>query len=244
LRDDQFAAAPHRPPRGRLMARERDVLQDTRGGTGPTARKASDPSTWRTDLRDRSRALPSGARTTHRRIPGFWGKEYLDPTQDRVRGRRVSRPSLVRTCPHNVARRRSGVAKRPTVHDISLRDRPDVRPLGHAALAFIMDGTRRLTTPLTGDVPLQHLMRPVHSAGKRRPSHLAGGVPDYSRWPTVRLCHGMRRVHHDSRVTEDAAARYQYYTCYGYYGARRLHRHGEQQFHPSICPWVHTPLEL
>jgi hypothetical protein len=43
LRGDQFAAAPHRPPRGRHVARERDVLQDTRGGFGPTTRKASGP---------------------------------------------------------------------------------------------------------------------------------------------------------------------------------------------------------
>jgi hypothetical protein len=126
LRGDQFATAPHRPPRGRHVARERDVLQDTRGGSGPTARKVSGPRTWRTDLRDGSRTFLSGVRTTHRRILGFWGKEYPDPAQEGVRGRHVSRPSLVRTCPHNVARRRSGAAKRPTVRDVSLRDRPDV----------------------------------------------------------------------------------------------------------------------
>jgi hypothetical protein len=152
----------------------------------------------------------------------------------------VSRPSLVRTCPHNVARRRSGAAKRPTVRDVSLRDGPDVRPLGHAALAFIVEKTRRLTTPLTGDVPLRHLMRPVHSTGRRCPSHLAGGVSDYSRWPTVHLCHGIHRIHHDSHVTEGVAARYQYCTHYRYYGARRLHGQGKQQFHPSICPLAHV----
>jgi hypothetical protein len=114
------------------------------------------------------------------------------------------------------------------MRDVSLRDGPDVRPLGHAALAFIVEKTRRLTTPLTGDVPLQHLMRPVHSTGRRRPSHLAGGVSDYSRWPTVHLCHGMRRTHHDSRITEGAAAIYQYCMHYGYYGARRLDGHGNQ----------------
>jgi hypothetical protein len=144
---------PHRPPRGRHVARERDVLRDTRSGSGPTARKAPDPRTWRTDLRDGSWTLLSRVRTTHRRIPGFWGKEYPDPTQEGVQGPQVSRPSLVRTCPHNVARRRSGAAKRPTVRDVSLRDGSNVRPLGHAALAFIVEKTRRLTTPLTDDVP-------------------------------------------------------------------------------------------
>jgi hypothetical protein len=253
LRGDQFAATPHRLPWGRHVARERDVLQDTRSGPGPTAGKAPDPRTWRTDLRDGPRTLLSGVRTTHRRIPGFWGKEYPNPAQEGVQGRHVSRPSLVRTCPHNMARRRSGAAKRSAVRDVSLQDGPDVRPLGHATLAFIMDRTRRLTTPLTGDVPLRHLICPVHSTGRRRPSHLAGDVSDYSRWPTEHLCRGMRRIHHGSRVTEGAAARYQYCTHYGYYGARRLHRHSKQQFHPSICPWahvlglrtlVHAPLEL
>jgi hypothetical protein len=36
---------------------------------------------------------------------------------------------------------------------------------------------RRLSTLLTGDVPPQHLMRPVHSAGRRRQGHPADGVP-------------------------------------------------------------------
>jgi hypothetical protein len=174
-----------------------------------------------------------------------------DPAQEGIRGRHVSRPSLVRTCPHNVARRRSSTAKRTTVCDISLRDGPDVRPLGYAALAFIVEKTRRLTTPLTGNVPLRHLMLPVHSAGRRRPSHLAGGVSDYSHWPIIHMCHGMRHIHHDSRVTKGAAARYRYCTHYRYYGTRRLHGDVKQQFHPSICPWarmlglstlVHVPL--
>jgi hypothetical protein len=181
-----------------------------------------DPSEWGPDY------SPPDPEILGQRIPG--------PCSGRGPGRHVSKPSLVRTCPHNVARRRSGAAKRPTVRDVSLRDGPDVRPLGHAALAFIVEKTRRLTTPLTGDVPLRHLMCPVHSIGRRRPSHLAGGVSDYSHWPTVHLCHGMRRIHHDSRVTEGAAARYQYCTHYVYYGARRLHGQGKQQFHPSICP--------
>jgi hypothetical protein len=61
------------------------------------------------------------------------------------------------------------------MHDVSMWDTPDVRPLSRAALAFIVERTHRLTTPLTGDVPLQHLMRPVHSTGRRHPSHLTGG---------------------------------------------------------------------
>jgi hypothetical protein len=77
----------------------------------------------------------------------------------------------------------------PTVRDVSQRVEPDVRPLGHA---FIAEEARRLSswqvmcrlnikyalsTPLTSDVPPQHLMCPVHSADERRPGHPAGGVP-------------------------------------------------------------------
>jgi hypothetical protein len=55
------------------------------------------------------------------------------------------------------AQGRLDAATRPTARDISQRAEPDVRPLGHVVSAFITDRTRRLT----GDVPPQHLMRPV-----------------------------------------------------------------------------------
>jgi hypothetical protein len=41
---------------------------------------------------------------------------------------------------------------------------------------FIAEKTRRLTIPLIGDVPPQHLMCPVYSTGKRCPGHPAGGM--------------------------------------------------------------------
>jgi hypothetical protein len=56
--------------------------------------------------------------------------------------------------PQSLVKRRPGVVERPTMHDVSMRDGPDVRPLGHAAPAFIMEMTRHLTTLLAGDVPL------------------------------------------------------------------------------------------
>jgi hypothetical protein len=62
-------------------------------------------------------------------------------------------------------------------HDVSQRVEPDARPLGRAVSAFITERTRRLSTLLTGDVPPQHLMRPVHSASRRRQGHPADGVP-------------------------------------------------------------------
>jgi hypothetical protein len=62
-------------------------------------------------------------------------------------------------------------------HDISQRAEPDVRPLGCAVSAFIAERTRRLSTLLTGDVPPQHLMHPVHSAGRWHQGHPADGMP-------------------------------------------------------------------
>jgi hypothetical protein len=158
--------------------------------------------------------------------PSEWGLDYSPPDPG-ILGQRIPGPCPGRgpgtTCvqtqlganlstqrSYSQARRRPGAAKRPTKHDVSLWDGPDVRPLGHASLAFLVERTCRLSTPLTGDVPLQHLMCPVHSTSGRRPSHPAGGVSGYSQWPTVHLHHGMRHTHHDSRVTEGAAARYQY----------------------------------
>jgi hypothetical protein len=77
-------------------------------------------------------------------------------------------------------RRRPDAATWPIARDVSRRAEPNVRPLGRAVSAFIVEKTRRLTIPLTGDVPPQHLMCPVHSAGRRRPGHPAGDVPVYS----------------------------------------------------------------
>jgi hypothetical protein len=58
--------------------------------------------------------------------------------------------------------------------------------------AFIAERTRRLPTMLTGDVPSQHLMRHVHSAGRRRQGHPADGAPVQS---VVKQCAcAMRRT--------------------------------------------------
>jgi hypothetical protein len=74
-------------------------------------------------------------------------------------------------------RRRPDAATWLVARDISQRVEPDARPLGRAVSAFITERTRRLSTLLTGDVPPQHLMRPIHSAGRRRQGHPADGVP-------------------------------------------------------------------
>jgi hypothetical protein len=68
------------------------------------------------------------------------------------------------------------------VRDVGQRAEHDVRALGGAASAFIAERTRRLSTLLTGDVPPWYLLRPVHSAGRRRQgtlqtAHLSSPVP-------------------------------------------------------------------
>jgi hypothetical protein len=80
-------------------------------------------------------------------------------------------------------RLRSPLGRRPNAatwlvaRDVSQRVEPDVRPLGRAVSTFIAERTRRLSTLLTGDVPPQHLMCPVHSAGRRRQGHPTSSVP-------------------------------------------------------------------
>jgi hypothetical protein len=74
-------------------------------------------------------------------------------------------------------RRRPAVAAWLVARDISQRAEPNVRPLKPRGLCIVAERTRHLPTLLTGDVPPQHLMRPVHSAGRRRQGHPADGAP-------------------------------------------------------------------
>jgi hypothetical protein len=70
--------------------------------------KVQDPRECNPDLRVGSRTPLRGVRTTHSRVLGLWGKEYPGLAQAGVRCRHVSRPSLVRTCPHNATAPRPG----------------------------------------------------------------------------------------------------------------------------------------
>jgi hypothetical protein len=74
-------------------------------------------------------------------------------------------------------RRRPDAATWLVAHDVSHRAKPDVRPQDRADSAFITERTRHLSTLLTSDVPPQHLLRPVHSTGRRRQGHPADGAP-------------------------------------------------------------------
>jgi hypothetical protein len=59
---------------------------------------------------------------------------------------------------HSPLRRRPDAIMWLVARDVSQRAEPDVRPLGRAVSAFIVEKTRRLPTLLTGDVPPQHLL--------------------------------------------------------------------------------------
>jgi hypothetical protein len=66
----------------------------------------------------------------------------------------VSEPGRGRS--HSPLRRRPDAATRHIARDVSQRAEPDVRSLGRAVYAFIAEKTRRLSIPLTDDVPSQH----------------------------------------------------------------------------------------
>jgi hypothetical protein len=177
-----------------------------------------------------------------------------------------------RVCFCSPLRRRPDAATWPTAHDVSQRAEPDVRPLGRVAAAFIADKMRCLSIPLAGDVTSQHLMSPATPlAGDVLPQYLMSHVPPLRtttrlfrrrhacpfRWQAARPYYRMRYAHHDSRVTEEAAATYQYYMDYGHYGARRSSGRYWHWIHlyvfPPFCSWAHmlglsilvrAPLEL
>jgi hypothetical protein len=150
----------------------------------------------------------------------------------------VSGPYCIRLC--SLLRRSPDAATWQCARDVSQRAEPDVRPLGRATVAFIADKARRLSIPLAGDVPPRHLMSPVHSTGRRcaasafnvpcpfllrtatRPSRRWRAYPFH--WQAACPCCHMHYTHDDSRVTKEAAARYQYYMDYEHYGARRSPR--------------------
>jgi hypothetical protein len=182
-----------------------------------------------------------GVRAAHSGVPRFWNREYpgLNQGHAGVRNRHVSGPYRIRF--RSPPRRRPDAATWPTARDVSQRAEPDIRPLGHAASAFIVDKARRLSIPLTGDVPPRHLMSPVHSTGRRCaasafnetcPFHRQAATSPFRRrctcpfhWQAVHPCCRVHYAHHYSGVTKEAAAAYLHCMDYGQHGARRLLRH-------------------
>jgi hypothetical protein len=140
------------------MAREDNILQGVNSGSGPPWESAGplhiqfgppgkvqdlhgrEPDPW-----DGSWTPLCGVRATHSRVPGFWDKEYLGLNQGQVGvwSRHVSGPCRIRF--HSPLRWRPDAATWPAARDISQRVEPDVRPLGRASSAFIVDKARRLS---------------------------------------------------------------------------------------------------
>jgi hypothetical protein len=99
-------------------------------------------------------------------------------------------------------RRRPDAAAWPTARDVSQRAGPDVRHLGYAVSAFIEDKARRLSIPLADGVPPLHLLRPIHSAGRRRPVHSSGRRrPVHSAGDVLVHSTGRRHAHNAACTT-------------------------------------------
>jgi hypothetical protein len=135
--------------------------------------KVLDPCIYRPGLRVRSRTPtganrtpPCGVRAAHGSVRGFWDRECpgLNQGQAGVRSRHVSGPYRLHFC--SPPRRSPDAATWHGARDISQRVKPDVRPLGCATSAFIVDKARRLSIPLVGGVPPLLLLSPVHSADR------------------------------------------------------------------------------
>jgi hypothetical protein len=114
--------------------------------------------------------------------------------------------------------RGSNVATWLIVRDVGQRAEHDVRALGRTASTFIAERTRHLSTLLTGDVLPRHLLRPVHSAGRRRQGHPADGAPVQSVAETVRPCCAAHCTH---PLYEKLPPARRDYTDLGCQGARR-----------------------
>jgi hypothetical protein len=94
--------------------------------------------------------------------------------------------------PRSPLRRRPATAVWFVARDISQRQERGVWPLEACGLCIYCGEDAPPTSTLTGDEPSQHLMCPVHSAGRRRQGHPADGAPVQS---VVKRCaRAMRRT--------------------------------------------------
>jgi hypothetical protein len=84
---------------------------------------------------------------------------------------------------------RSGGDPLLVAHDISYRAEPGVKSC-NPCIYWRKDAPP--ATVLMGDVPSQHLMCPVPSAGRRHQGHPAGGAPAGSAGKTVHPCRAAR----------------------------------------------------
>jgi hypothetical protein len=148
--------------------------------------------------------------------------------------------------PHPPLGQGSNAATWLIVRDVGQQVERDVRALSRAASAFIAERTRRLSTLLIDDVAPRHLLRPVHSAGRRRQGHPADCAPVQSAVETVCPCCAVHCTHPLYKKLPPARRGYADLGCQG---ARRLLRqkilvatsvmflgpHIRAQ-HPCMCP--------
>jgi hypothetical protein len=118
----------------------------------------------------------------------------------------------------------------------------------YAISVFNAEDARRVTS----DVPSQHSMRPVHSAGRqgrsaftasslrsssrRRPSPPTGGVPVQSDSGHTPIPPRTRRGHHDLYVARETSAASQCYRDHRYQGTRRSHRMNGSKYYTRFDP--------
>ena len=142
------------------------------------AQKAQDPCTHNPDPRSkaaRSHWIGFGPHQVSSRPPITRSRERK--CRDLGMGLVLTRVQALSGAPPLPTRSRVYAAIWLIVRDVGQRAEHDVRALGRAASAFFAKRTRRLSTLLTGDVPPRHLLRPVHSAGRRRQGHPVDGAP-------------------------------------------------------------------
>jgi hypothetical protein len=134
-----------------------------------------------------------------------------------VRHRHLS--GSCQACLCSPLRQGPGAATSPAACDVGQGAEPDVRPRGHAIFAFIAEIARRLTALRAGDVPTRHLIRPVHSDGRRRPDQ-AAYLSNQATGSTPTPLHA-RSGHHDLNDTEEPSAARQFYSNGGCWGTGR-----------------------
>jgi hypothetical protein len=147
------------------------------------------------------------------------GKEHPGLSQRRtgVRHRHLSGSCQARL--RSPLRRGPGAATWPAACYVRQRVEPGVRPRGHTTSAFIAEIVHRLTALRAGDVPTRHLMRPVHSDGRRRPDQ-AACLSNQATGSTPTPLHA-RSGHHDLNDTDEPSAARQFYSSGGCRGTGR-----------------------
>jgi hypothetical protein len=147
------------PPRGQGKKR----APDTRSRSGPATWKTPDP-------------VRNGRTSEKDPRPFRVGSEQITTgSQDSRAGNTRAPPSKgsgAGTCPGlappSPLGQRPAAAAWLVAHDISRATKPDVRPPRSRGLRIYCGEDAPPATRLTNDVPPRHLMRLVHSAGRRR----------------------------------------------------------------------------